>query len=280
VKYAEYIRPMFYEIIGENEDAPFYITNLMALTWAQKALRDLVQASKCLDSRHVMSVVAGTSVYDLPDNCGQIWRVTFDEERIEAITQDKLRAHNHKWPERSGDPRFYYVGELNDQIGLYENPSTGSTYAQGAAPARGGIVDMSADPNVTPRRGFVVDRADASAPGPVPRGAIVDILTANGLEIFFKAHPTELGDHTDIDLPGWAKYGVLWGMLRDCYEAETELRNFGTALFYKFLYDDIKSRLKMRAADRLNREWQVQSFYARGAGKQILPRVPQHIEES
>lgn len=267
------LKTMFYEITGDSEAHPFWFTDDMLRGFANQALRDLVRGSQCLDWRQVIAIQSGTAIYDLPDNCDQIWRVTFDNERIGATSQDYLYQVYERWQERSGLPALYATDELENQLILFPNPDVSST-TESSPSGNGLIVDTSA---MTGGVGLIVDARDG---GPLPgvAGLIVDILTGNGLEIFYYARPGDItADH--INLPAWARYGILWFALAKAYAANTQIKDKNRTAFYSALYEHIKQRLRIRSAGRLNREWAMRGF-AQPEVSSVLPRIPQHITES
>ena len=56
-----------------------------------------------------------------------------------------------------------------------------------------------------------------------------------------------------VMLPLWAVPGLVWGILSKFYESESRMQNFDTARFYRMLFVDTMTRLRVRSYSALNR---------------------------
>ena len=280
------LKALFYEVTGDDAVDPEWFAETTILAWANEAIRDFVRDSRCLESRAAMMVTADTHTYDFPDDCESIFRVTYDGERIGYITKQRLRNYDERWREKSGTPRFYILNELNEQLELYENPSvstTVETFSYTGSARYGAIVDASgsARPSGTPY-GVVVDATDATPPGIDVPGAVVDAIKMGSggyaLEIFYHARPAGATRDTSINIPHWAKHGILWGMLARAYSADTLVQSKEAASAYWHLYNHLKRRLRVQSMNKIDRVWVMGSSKSQGK-RTIVSRLPEHIPE-
>ena len=281
------IKTAFQNITGENPANSSYFPESRILAWANQSLRDLARETNYLEKRDILHVVAGTQEYDLPTNVDEIFRVTYDWERIRPITQIKLRAYNQRWRERSGKPRMYYLDQINQKIGLYERPDVTTSYQT--------LVDDTGTPLTAGSDGvygFIIDSANApsgrdatilidrSSVQPIFGfdGALLNEIVGDGLEIFYSAIPEEITTNVqDIpEIPRWASPAILYGILIEAYSAETPLQDFDTVAAYSVLYRHIKNRLKVRSFARLPRAWAIRCAHEKPSWN-MVPRLPQHI---
>lgn len=272
------IKDIAYTLVGDTEAAGAYFPLASMREWANQAVRDMAQRSGCLQWRQPIVVTAGTAEYALPADCAQVFRVTYDGEVIWPVSQRRLRAYDARWRERTGTPYLYYLDELNAKIGLYPNPSTGTTYESVSGPTAGMIVDTGAGTTVEgPSVGVILDIADGSPIEPLV-GAIYDVISGNSLEVFYYARPAAVNDGA-IQIPGWAHPGIVYGMVSRAFAADTPRRNLGAAAIYRNLYEDVVRRLTARSNGKLHKVWHMEG-YAPTRRLGMTPRLPQHIEES
>lgn len=273
--YSE-LRTVFYDILGGESGISTYVSNDVADSFAMQAVRRMAQETGCLEKRNIQAVTAGTSEYSLPSDCVNIKRVSFDDEKLLPVMKSQLRAINARWRDHSGTPRYYYLDEQTDTIGLYENPSSGSTAVSMTGPVGGVIVDITGlDGGVTgPTGGVLVDIAEEPGTGPVG-GAYVEVIDGNGLEIVYEAEPTGL---EPIPLPAWAHSGVLYFMLWKTLSSATLLENQKQAAFWRSMYEMILDRLRLRARGKINRRWVTRRYGDEKLGPQF-PVMPEHIPE-
>ena len=62
-------------------------------------------------------------------------------------------------------------------------------------------------------------------------------------------------DATNVMVPQWAAYGVLWYMLSEAFLAETRRQNLDTSAFYRMLYEDVLDRLRVRSFSKIRKTW-------------------------
>ena len=267
------IKTLFYTMIGESADTPVYVSGAMAASFATAGVKRLVEDSTCLETRVIKGVTAGTQEYDLPDDCRRVMRVAYDDQKILPITHQDLRNHNPRWRDHSGTPRFYYLDEMNEKIGLYENPGTSSTYAEVSGGADGFIVDMS---GADGGDGFIFDIRDVPYGG--TDGFITDIITGFELEIIYQADsPAGITDDTAI--PAWARGAILYYMLYMAYSQDTVIADQEKAVFWYGMFLRSLSRLRVRAASKLAHDWVREMTYT-GQHDPVFRLMPEHIEES
>ena len=85
---------------------------------------------------------------------------------------------------------------------------------------------------------------------------------ADTLDIFYDAWPTEVDATSEYyEVPEWASYGLICGVLEQAFRSNTELRNMAASMVYGMLFQHYISRLKMRVNGKLSRTW---LFYGGG----------------
>jgi len=101
--------------------------------WSDTELLNYLYQASLQFSRRVLSIenthtdtsVAGTADYTRPSNVLHIWRITFDGNKIQRLSQrevDQLNFNVTTVP--TGTPRYY--SEFNELITLYPTPDSGS----------------------------------------------------------------------------------------------------------------------------------------------------------
>lgn len=254
-----HLKSLFYGIVGDDETTPSFFASATIMEFANSALREMVRRTKCLESRYVVAVTSGTAEYNLPTDCEQPWRLTFDDKVLSPITQMEMNVINERWRDKtSSQPIYYYMDELNSQFGLYEKPSVSSTYTTRSGPAYGLLVDTSTvDSRSGATVGIVYDISDATPATDNPEGGIYDILSGYGVEVFYNARPDEIDGSAAqvVQIPAWAMHGILFGMLAEAFESDTELMNLDTSSFYRNLFYHWIGRLRVRSYDKLPMVW-------------------------
>lgn len=282
----------------EGTDRAYWTTpNTTLKKYALSCVRDLASYTRHLQRKLTLAVTAGTGEYTLPADCVAVYRVAFDEEKINLADLHSLRLNHPQFASYSADPRFYYVDELNRKIGLYPIPATGSVYGERdeqdtVADNRDGMLFTDADSpirrisseaaDVDQDDSFVqhwddgtmeVDRASHAftADGILigdEDGMVIDIgygaalnedsavqdyVTANGLDIYYRAIPQDVNDYESPPLPGWAHVLVVYYLCWKMREAKTEFHDKQDADFWRSLYHHGKQRLLVRNNGRLPR---------------------------
>lgn len=88
--------------------------------------------------------------------------------------------------------------------------------------------------------------------------------------------PVYSGDTTQMHVPEWFSYCILYGMLARAYEADTQMQNIDTADFFRMMFDDAIMRLRARSYARLGSAWSVPN-YDPDASLSIWNRLPESI---
>lgn len=85
----------------------------------------LARRTLCIENTSTDTSVASTASYTKPTRAIEIWRITFDGNKIQKLNQrevDELTFNVSTAP--TGTPRYY--SEYNEQITLYPTPDSGA----------------------------------------------------------------------------------------------------------------------------------------------------------
>jgi hypothetical protein len=121
------LKIMFWELVG-GEVTSSQITEDTLEVWANMGVRDLVEASKCLQANAALEVEQGKQEYDLPDDCVQVWRAAYDDQKLRFTGKWELMQADSSWDTMEGLPRAYYLDGVLGKIGLYRMPSSDSLF--------------------------------------------------------------------------------------------------------------------------------------------------------
>lgn len=278
--YSE-IQKLFYEIIGDSENNPAWITSDMAKQFANAALQMAVSVSRYLESRNVILLTAGVQDYNIPETANSIFRVTYGGEVILPISQSQLRVIDDEWIGKTGTPRLYYSDEMNRRIGLYKAPALSTTYKQFGGEFGAIVSTDNASDVFSQEFGIIVDVSDASTPFVNEFGEIASEVTSNELEVFYKAIPNIIVDGTSVpDIPSWSYPYILFAMLSKSYAADTDLQDGTLSEFWERLGLMMLVRLRGRSASKLNKTWvsKTKNWSRSGTMKNI--RYPDNIPEA
>lgn len=278
--YAD-IKTLFYNTLGDSEASPVWITGSMAMQFANEAVQTAYAAARHIEKRTNILLAADTAEYDWPSDMGNVWRVAYDGKAILPITQSQLRVYDEEWPSVSGTPRHYYLSEINRKIGLYPKPSSATTYSA-FTQEFGAVVDTddSAD-TFSQEVGIVVDVSDASEAFNQEEGELVQAISADELEVFYKATPAVIDSGDDVpDVPGWCWPYVLFSMLASAYAADTEIMDTGLSGYWSALAASMIHRLRVRAEAKLNKTWVAKYEGWNVVGRRYDLRFPDTIPSS
>ena len=269
---------LFYELVGDNESSPYVFFGADISRFAHEALRDMAQRAGFFEGRSIIDLVADQGEYPFSaTGTEKIFRVTYDQKRISPITQRRLRRYDARWREKSGRPVAYYLDGLNDQIGFYKKPDSGTTYRSTDSTV-GWMVDDDGATRPASGGGILVDRSGAS---PLVDGGGDPLrLLADYIEIFATYQAASMSGNYQIILPSWAWNGVLYGALSRAFEADTKMQNLDAAGYYNMLYEHVVERLQIRTSGKLPRTWVMEGYSPTKRGFGAVTRLPQHIEES
>jgi hypothetical protein len=264
------IDTIFYDILCKTtaNDCPWPEYPIAtAHAWGDEAVRDLAAKCRLLDKRDVLIVTASTGKYDLPEDCMRVWRASYDGDKIFPTAVSGIRQTNRWWEQYTATPRYYYLDELNGQIGLYPVPAASTTAEASSGNPYGFVIGDDG--------GFLVDIEDATPIGPSDDGFLADVISGNDLQVFYNAYPTTPDYSGGPDVPLWAHPLVLYYMLKKAYSSFGPLQDMERADFYGGLYSWGAGRLLMRSNRRLaEKRWIRESFGDGGASLSAnnLPR--------
>jgi hypothetical protein len=272
VTWAE-ILDMIYDILCGTDAAdcpwPEYPTTSIS-AWCDEAVRDLVAKGKILDKRNVIVAVASTGTYDLPDDCMTVWRASFDGDKLFPTSVSGIRNTNRWWTQYTGTPRFYYLDELNRQIGLYEIPATGTTAEASSGNPYGFVIGDGG--------GFLVDIEDATPIGPTDDGFLADVISGNDLQVFYYAYPPSLNILDAPSVPSWAQPLIVYYALKQAFSAYGPLQDHARAGFYGALYAWGRGRLCAKSNGRLAEKRWIRETTSGSSGDVLVSnRLPRAI---
>jgi hypothetical protein len=229
------IGDLMYEIVGDDRLSQRSLTESMLAVFCGLAIRDL-NGHKVVKKRRMIRVIAGTGEYELPSDCQQVIRVTFDYQQLPRSTLDVLDNADANWRASPGTPERYYME--NNIVGLYPTPSTSgilSEYDQ-----EFGIVISDADQEF----GVIVDRqTNDGLAFDQEYGTLVSSLEGGNLEVFYWSEPDDIGEEIPPDVPLWAHHAVLAGAMAYYYEADTFDVDPEKAAAYRAMFDEMKHTL-------------------------------------
>jgi hypothetical protein len=275
------IKSLFYGLIGDSADSPVWITNAMAMQYANAAIQMAAAAARHLEGRGVILLVASTQEYSLPDAADTIFRVCYDGEAILPITQSQLRVYDEEWVAKTGTPRFYYLDEMSRKIGLYEAPSSATTYSTFSGEYGVVVATDDTDDTFSQEYGIIVDASDASAAFNQEQGVLVSAVSADELEVFYKAAPAVINDDDDDpDVPQWCWPYVLFSMLGKAYASDTDMQNWALSDYWEGAASNLLARLRGRSFAKLNKTWKAKSPAWRRGGRRLGLNFPDNITEA
>jgi len=264
-------------MIGDDSSDARYITNDMALSFANQAIRAAVDESKCLDRRQVILCVEDQGEYDLPSDTDALFRATYNDEKLGPVRQALLDIDDGRWRQYSGWPSRYYLDRMNNQIGLYEKPSADTTVA--AYSQEYGIVIDDDDTTFTSEFGLIIDSTEAGI-ADQEFGVETGEITGRALEVFFWARPDAITDDDDsIPLPTWSAYYVLWMMLSDAYMADTVIQDVEASQAFKLMAEQIMPRLRGRSFTKTNKTYVIGKSAGK-AGRRRRSNFPETIPDA
>jgi len=226
-----------------------YFTESSIKIFMQKALRRINANSKVIKKRQAVNLTAGQRLYDLPSDCHEVYRVTYDGHMIEPYTQARLDAESRTWRNASGEPYLYYVDRLNNQIGLYRTPDVSTTVA-GASQEDGVAVLMGASED-----GLIIDISTDDGFPMAEDGIPVLEMTGNHLEVFYWAEPADYHPGSEPDLPQWAQHVLVWSALAEAYRAGLPDVDEERAAAFALMAGDLEERIQGRTANVINKTW-------------------------
>jgi len=120
-------RDMAYATISDNETDQYFISVEQMESFANKALRELVEATAYHECSTEWTTSSGTSGIAMGDTLSRVLRVEVDYQVLRTTTQASLRRNGYDWREHTGLPRYYYADELGMSsdgklIGMYPTP--------------------------------------------------------------------------------------------------------------------------------------------------------------
>lgn len=275
------IRTLFYQIIGDSESDPVWISTAMAQQYANAAIQMAAATSRHLEGHAVILLTASQQEYSLPDSCDSVFRATYDGRAILPITQAQLRVNDDEWYGKTGTPRFYYLDEINRKIGLYEAPSSGTTYSSFSGEFGVVVATDDATDTFSQEFGIIVDASDATSSFNQEEGELVSAVESGDLEIFYKSSPAVISDGaSEIDIPTWCAPYVLFAMLAKAYAADTDLIDDALADYWSGLAAMMLIRLRGRSFSKLNKTWVAKTSGWNRLGRRYDIRYPDNIPES
>lgn len=247
------------------------------LSWANEAVALAVRRSGCLEQRETILAVANQAEYDVPADCDRVFRIAFDGEALLPVSQHVLRSSNSDFASITGTPFMYYLDELNEKFGLYYKPSTATTVAAGFAGEWGGVIAPLVG-TTSSEWGGIIDPLDAGGAYSGEWGDIVSAVSADDIEVFYRALPKAMDSGDDEpSLPPWSHGCVLFWVLSRAFEADTMLQDLGRAAFWRKLSETVFERLTIRTNNKLPKVWQFKSSADGPVGPRIRDRYPDTI---
>lgn len=254
--YAQ-IKALVYDILGDSSTSPRLFSSTMIDVFANMALNSMNEY-RVMEKRYPIYVVADTALYDLPTKCRQVERVTYDGIVIYPLTTGFLNMHNDTWRELTGPPIAYWLE--NNQIGLYPKPTVAGNLSV-IADSEYGVLVTSADSEY----GVVVDTStNDGLDFTQEEGVLLSELGSKNLEVFYWAAPEDV-DVAAPEIPLWAHYGMIWGILSLCYAADTYDQDYAKSDAYRVLFDDVVRRVGIRASSVSPKVQTQKTFSGRSA---------------
>lgn len=112
-----------------GDESGVQITNADILRWINDGQLEIVRKTECLEGLATTVTTVEDESYSVPTEFIRIERVTYDGNRLQEITMEKL---DELYPNRdssdvSGEPEYYYLWSRN--IWLYPAPSSAKSLA-------------------------------------------------------------------------------------------------------------------------------------------------------
>lgn len=271
------LKTRFWDIFGGDEDI-YPDVAAMLPTLANMAIRSLASETDCLVAKRTVTCTAGQQEYDMPSDCDKVLSAYYDGEKIRAVSKwDLQQSVMDGWDRFQGTPRFYYVGGLNEKIGLYRIPSvdtqTEETEGDTVGTGFGGLVGDDGYGRKIANTGYGAVLIDY--------GGTAYGVTGFGLDLFYAARPPEVeNDEDGIVLPPWAAPIVLFEMLRGVYASPVPGGDVKKAAFWGWMSQAGRRRLTVRAASPTPKRYlmlEQDTEISRGTWPAMYP---EHIEES
>lgn len=217
--------------------------------------------------REYVPLVANQSIYDLPDECVRVQRISFDDTTMDPTTILGLQGLDEKWETTTGPEPFLWTshGLPHNQFRVYPKPTTssGDVYIYAIAPAGGGdTVDDGLIVQYTDSGGnatFITDPLDPGMTDPdtgitlaidgvqfFDEDGEVMVFDASGLaqlEVWSVERPSDLtGDGDIVPVKAGYELAPLWYTLWQTYLEEGERHDSNLAGLYRGLWNDLVLR--------------------------------------
>lgn len=128
------IKDFFYETVGDTASAQAFFLSEDVTAWANEALREAAERVEFSDYTEWQESTSGTATMVLSHALPvALWRVEYDDEKMQPVTLAAVRKANRFWATHSGTPRAYMLDEMRTDadvtsLRLYPEPSaTGDT---------------------------------------------------------------------------------------------------------------------------------------------------------
>lgn len=244
----------FYDVFGDSAANPYYATAAQVSSWVNAACRRACREAGLLEKNGTIVVTSGVMEYTLPSDCEMVTRVAWNGQRLDPVHRRDLLAADDAWESRTGTPYCYYWGQINtpagsmNKIGLFPAPNTSTTVNTTAVGDTGAIIDPGAHDS---EYGMVLFWDDESRMDyDSDYGGLGAVYSGDMATIYYRALPADVSGDDELPVPAWASNFVLWSALADAYEADTQLKDLGSARAYRILAEDTLRSLRSRSFGR------------------------------
>jgi len=234
---------LFHSYLGQDQASPTYFSDDAVRVFMHKALRRVNGNCKLVRKRQAINITAGTSTYDLPSDCHEVFRVAYDGARIDQYSQARLNADNTTWRTATGEPYLWYVDRLDNQIGLYPEPSVSSTVT--GASQEDGVPVLMGDTE----DGIIIDITTDDGFPLGEDGVPVLEITANHLEVYYWGEPADFHHTTNPDVPQWAQHFLLYSALSEAFRVGLPDQDLERAAAWAVMAGDLEERMRIRSAN-------------------------------
>ena len=260
------MRTRVFRMLGEDPDNPVYWTSAEVGRYVNDAYVEAARETKALEYVEAIALTSGSEAGTLSDYVGQIFRVTWDDNKIRNATKWELDRTEFDWENLTGEIT-HYVTTLQDNRTISTYKAWDGTTYNSWGPWQSGAYTYSAWADATAYD--VGDRVTVTTSDITFAYYCIDDHTSDeandkpgsgtnwttywtplALMVWATKHPAVLTDNDECELPQWSHLGVCYRAAAKALRKYFEHRNESLAEVYDALATDYLKLLRGHVANR------------------------------
>jgi hypothetical protein len=228
------LRERLYGILGENPANPFLFTDAELNRHLNDAYQEMARETRALDIRSAITTTAEQGTYSIPEECGRVYRVAYDNYALFPETAQRLDWLDQTWTSRTGQPERWMRDRLDErQLRIWPAPT--SVLNGFDADAEVGLIyQVTNDDDGTSfdsEVGLIVEISDGEQEEGFDSeyGLIVESLDGD-IEVWSTKVPGPLDEDTDEpEFPEHAQMGIVFRAAETALSSMKESQNLELA---------------------------------------------------